>query len=191
QKLWERYCAQLAAVARRRLRDLGARRRAEDEIDAVQDAFTAFFRRVESGAYPDCRDRNDLCCLLVKIIDNKARQLARGERRGKRGAGKVRGDSVFFAPGAARGGGFDQLAAATGELAGPGVEEPTEAFVDQLLDTLVDCYGSLDELERKVLRGQLQGYTHAEIAEQIGCVTRTVERKLKVIRNRWGASVAE
>jgi DNA-directed RNA polymerase specialized sigma24 family protein len=128
---------------------------------------------------------------LVKITDNKARQLARGERRGKRGGGKVRGDSVFFAAGAARGGGFDQLAAAAGELAGPGVEEPTEAFVDQLLDTLVDCYGSLDDLERKVLRGQLQGHTHAEIAEQIGCVSRTVERKLKVIRNRWGESAAE
>jgi DNA-directed RNA polymerase specialized sigma24 family protein len=96
--LWQRYCRRLAEVARRRLRELGARCRAGDEADAVQEAFAAFFRRVKEGAYPDCHDRNELWCLL---------------------------------------------------------------------------------------RGQLQGYTHQEIARQIGCVTRTVERKLKVIRNRW------
>ena len=191
QKLWERYCRRLATVARRRLRELGARCRAQDEADAVQEAFAAFFRRVEKGAYPDCHDRNDLWCLLVKIADSKARQLARGERRRKRGGGKVRGDSAIIGGNSTRGEGFDRIAQAAGELplADPAVEEPNEVFVDHLLDAITLCYGSLDATERKVLRGQLQGYTHDEIAKQIGCVTRTVERKLKVIRSRWREDV--
>lgn len=187
QHLWERYCRRLAAVAKKRFAAVGAQCRAGDEADAVQEAFTAFFRRVQQGAYPDCRDRNDLWCLLVKITDSKVRQLARGERRQKRGAGKVRGDSVMLGGDSSRGDGFDRLAGATGELplTEPMVEEPDAAFVDQLVDTFVLSYGALDEMERKILRGQLQGYTHDEIAKQIGCVTRTVERKLKVIRSRW------
>lgn len=187
QKLWERYCTRLAAVAKRRLSDLSARCRVGDEADAIQEAFSAFFRRVEKGAYPDCHDRNDLWCLLVKIADNKARQLARGERRAKRGAGRVRGDSVFARQNADPADGFDQVADVAGELrfSGLAFEDPDEALVDRILDTLTLCYGSLDEMERNVLGRQLQGYTHREIAEQLGCVTRTVERKLKVIRSRW------
>jgi RNA polymerase sigma factor (sigma-70 family) len=187
QQLWERYWRQLAAVAGRRLRELGARCRAEDEADAVQEAFAAFFRQIEKGAYPDCRDRNDLWCLLVKIADSKARQLVRDQRRGKRGYGRVRGDSAVMANSSAGGDAFDQVAAKPRALplAEPTLEEPSEAFVDQLLDTFSLCYGSLDATERQVIRGRLQGYTNEEIAAQIGCVTRTVERKLKVIRSRW------
>lgn len=189
QRLWQRYWRQLAAIARRRLRELGARCRAEDEADAVQEAFVAFFRRIEHGAYPDCRDRNDLWCLLVKIADSKARQLARGERRQKRGKGKVRGDSAVVGSDSVRGNAFDRLADVPRSLPvpEPTLEEPSEAFVDQLLETVSDCYGALDQMERQVIRGRLQGYTNDEVAAQIGCVTRTVERKLKVIRSRWQA----
>ena len=187
QRLWQRYWRQLAAIAKRRLRELGARCRAEDEADAVQEAFAAFFRRIEEGAYPDCRDRNDLWCLLVKIADSKARQLARGERRQKRGKGNVRGDSAVIGSSSARGNAFDRLADVSRPLRvlEMTLDEPSEAFVDQLLDTVTDCYGALDQMERQVIRGRLQGYTNGEIAAQIGCVTRTVERKLKVIRSRW------
>lgn len=189
QYLWQRYWRQLATVAGRRLRELGARCRAEDEADAVQEAFAAFFRRIEEGAYPDCRDRNDLWCLLVKIADSKARQLVRGERRGKRGHGRVRGDSAIMADSSPGGDAFDRVAGAPRSLplAEPTLEEPSEAFVDQLLDTFTLCYGALDAMERQVLRGRMQGYTNDEIAAQVGCVTRTVERKLKVIRSRWQA----
>ena len=100
------------------------------------------------------------------------------------GGGKVRGDPVLVGRDNASGG-FDKLAGAKRELPLPDLtnQEPDEAFVD----TQALCLGALDDMERKVLRGQLQGYTHEEIAKQVGCVTRTVERKLKVIRSRWRA----
>lgn len=191
ERLWRRYCERLAAVARARLQRLGARRRAEDELDAAQEAFAAFFRRIERGAYPDCHDRDDLWCLLVKIADNKARQLARGERRQKRGAGRVRGDSDFAAELSSPAAGFDGLPgeAGGGMVPEPAVEEPSEQFVEHLMDSIMLCYGVLDDVEREVLRGQLRGKTNAETAARLGCVTRTVERKLKVIRQRWRAQI--
>jgi hypothetical protein len=48
-----------------------------------------------------------------------------------------------------------------------------------LLDLLDD-----DEL-RTIARGKMEGYTNAELAGQLGCLERTVERKLRVIRGLW------
>ena len=41
-----------------------------------------------------------------------------------------------------------------------------------------------ESLEKIVLM-KLEGFTNEEIAEQLGCVTRTVERKLERIREKW------
>jgi DNA-directed RNA polymerase specialized sigma24 family protein len=32
---------------------------------------------------------------------------------------------------------------------------------------------------------KLEGYTNDEVTDRLGCVTSTVERKLKRIRDRW------
>ncbi|MCS7467230.1 sigma-70 family RNA polymerase sigma factor [Stieleria sp. ICT_E10.1] len=47
----------------------------------------------------------------------------------------------------------------------------------------------LEQLSEATLRGivslKLHGFTNEEIAEQLGCATRTVERKLNLIRRLW------
>ncbi|MCO8121442.1 sigma-70 family RNA polymerase sigma factor [Stieleria sp. TO1_6] len=47
----------------------------------------------------------------------------------------------------------------------------------------------LEQLSEATLRGivslKLQGFTNEEIAEKLGCATRTVERKLNLIRRLW------
>lgn len=48
---------------------------------------------------------------------------------------------------------------------------------------LLDSLG--DETLRNVALWKMEGYTNDEIAERLGCVTRTVERKLEMIRERW------
>jgi DNA-directed RNA polymerase specialized sigma24 family protein len=42
-----------------------------------------------------------------------------------------------------------------------------------------------DEQLRSVAVWKMEGYTTAEIAERLHCVPRTIERKLRVIREVW------
>ena len=52
--------------------------------------------------------------------------------------------------------------------------------------------GRLDEAElRSVALWKVEGYTNEEIAEKLGCVVRSVERKLQRIRILWAEAVAE
>lgn len=52
----------------------------------------------------------------------------------------------------------------------------------QLLECLKD-----DSL-RQVALWKLEGLTNREIAERLGCVEKTIERKLKSIRQLWSES---
>ena len=47
----------------------------------------------------------------------------------------------------------------------------------------------LDDELQTVARLKLEGHTNAEIAEKLDVVERTVERKLKRIRNRWSENL--
>ena len=55
---------------------------------------------------------------------------------------------------------------------------------------MVDQYRCLmerleDPTLRAIVNWKLEGYTNDEVAARLGCVTSTVERKLKRIRDRW------
>jgi DNA-directed RNA polymerase specialized sigma24 family protein len=45
-----------------------------------------------------------------------------------------------------------------------------------------------DEL-RAIALGKMEGHTNAEIAARLGCTDKTVERRLKLIRDRWKEAV--
>jgi hypothetical protein len=70
-------------------------RRAADEEHVALSAFASFCRGVERGQFPRLADRKDLWGTLVVITARKALDLAAAQRRLKRGAGKVRGDSAL------------------------------------------------------------------------------------------------
>ena len=42
-----------------------------------------------------------------------------------------------------------------------------------------------DEELRRIARWKMEGHTNGEIAAKRGCLERTVERKLRVIRRLW------
>jgi RNA polymerase sigma factor (sigma-70 family) len=175
QKLWERYFRQLVGLARKRLH--GARRRAEDEDDAAQCAFASFWRGAQQGRFPQLADRNDLWRLLVVITARKAIDLRQREGRGKRGGGKVRGESVFDAAPGSEEPGIEQVIG----------DEPTPEFVAlaaEELQLLLDKLGS-DEL-RSVALWKMDGYTNEDIGARLGYAVPTVERRLRVIRKCWG-----
>jgi DNA-directed RNA polymerase specialized sigma24 family protein len=176
QKLWERYFRRLVGLARKKLRS--APRRAADEEDVALSAFDSFCRGVEQERFPKLNDRLDLWQLLVVLTARKASDLAQYERRQKRGGGAVLDEAALPSP-------ADSSAnqAALDQIEGP---TPTPAFVAQVAE---ECRRLLERLDSPELRDvalrKVEGYGNEEIAAQLGCGLRTVERRLCLIRSIW------
>jgi DNA-directed RNA polymerase specialized sigma24 family protein len=168
QPLWERYFERLVGLARGKLR--GLPRRAADEEDVALSAFDSFCRGAEHGRFPQLRDRHNLWPLLVVITARKALDLRASERRQKRGGGAVRGEAAGY-----------ELEQVIGS-------EPTPEFAAQVAEECQRLLGRLNDAQlRSVAQWKMEGYGNEEIAAKLGCVTRTVERKLRLIRDIWGA----
>jgi DNA-directed RNA polymerase specialized sigma24 family protein len=164
QPLWERYFQLLVKLARRKLR--GANAGGADEEDVALSAFDSFCRGLKRGRFPDLQDRDDLWKLLVVLTARKACRLLRDERRLKCGGG--------------------QPASADQELAHVVSQEPSPEFAAACAENcqrLLDLLGD-DEL-RSVALSKMEGYTTEEIAGRMNCASRTVERKLRLIRRLW------
>jgi DNA-directed RNA polymerase specialized sigma24 family protein len=176
QRLWERYFAQLVRLARARLPS--GRRRVADEEDVALSALASFCRRAAEGRFPNLHDRNGLWPLLVAIAARKAGKVVRKERRHKRGGGAVRGESALVPAGDHEGHGADW-----NEVLG---REPTPDFACQVAE---ECRRLLSRLDRPELQQlalwKMDGFTNAEIAARLGCVSTTVERRLRLIRRLW------
>ena len=176
QVLWETYFSRLVRYARRRLDGLPLR--AADEEDVALSAMHSFCRGMERHRFDHVNDRNDLWKLLVTITARKACAQRRRQYAEKRGGGQVRGESVFFDRNHENGS-EDGIGAILGE-------EPTPALACMVAENCQQMLDSLeDETLRKVAIHALEGYTPEESAEKLGCVRRTVERKLERIRNKW------
>jgi len=181
QKLWERYFRRLVGLARKKLRT--APRRAADEEDVALSAFDSFCRGAEKGQFPQLNDRLDLWQVLVLLTARKAIDLAQHERRQKRGGGIVLDEAALPAP-------ADSSApeAALERIEGP---EPTPAFAAQVAEEYRRLLDRLDSPElRTVAMRKVEGYGNEEIAAQLGCGLRTVERRLRLIRSIWEQEAA-
>ena len=169
QKLWESYFAKLVRLARQHLR--GASRAVADEEDVVLSAFDSFCRGAEAGRFPRLEDRNDLWQLLVVITQRKTTDLhvynARQKRRtaATHSLDQLRGDDVTFDPAS---------------------NEPTPDFAVQLAEEVERLLAMLGKDDLRALAlWKMEGYSNQEIAARLGCVERTVERKLWMIRQIW------
>jgi DNA-directed RNA polymerase specialized sigma24 family protein len=175
EKLWASYFPRLVGLARKRLQE--APRRAADEEDVALSAFDSFCRGAEQGRFPRLEDRDNLWHLLVTITARKALQLIRHENRIKRGGGTVRGDSAF------QGTAGNPEDVGLEQVIGP---EPTPAFAAQMVEEYQELFQRLGDGDlRQVAVLKMEGYATDEIAAKLGCVPRTIERKLVLIRNLW------
>jgi RNA polymerase sigma factor (sigma-70 family) len=173
QHLWERYFHRLVGLARTKLRSTS--RRAADEEDVALSAFDSFCRGARAGRFPQLRDPNNLWPLLVVITARKASDRVQHNRRQKRGGGHVQGESAFrdLQSGSAVEAGIEQVV-------GP---EPTPAFAAEVAEEYQRLLNQLGEdTLRTIAVMKLEGYTDKQVAEQLGCSVRTVERKLERIR---------
>jgi DNA-directed RNA polymerase specialized sigma24 family protein len=176
QRLWEGYFPRLVGLARKKLRAMP--RRVADEEDVALSAFDSFCRGANQGRFPRITGRDDLWPLLVTITARKALQALRHQGRQKRGGGAVRGESAFQA---APGGAEEE----------PGLEqvvgtEPTPEFAAQMAEECERLLGALTQGDlREIAVWKMEGYSNEEIAAKVGCVPRTIERKVALIRTLW------
>ena len=168
QRLWEAYFRRLVWLARARL--AGTPTAVADEEDVALSAFNSFYRRAERGEFPRLEDRHDLWQLLFVLTVRKAINLVRYQGRRLR------------AP--------DRLVSLS-DLEGPAAEavlgaEPSPEFAAEMVD---ECRRLLDLLPDATLRSvalwKMEGYSNGEIAARLDCVEKTVERKLRLIREIW------
>lgn len=172
--VWRKYFEQLVRYSRRKLGELP--RRAVDEEDVALSAMYSFCRGMEAGKFENVDDRHDLWKLLVTITARKVCAKRRHEYAAKRDVRRVVDPGVLNPNSSGDGCMFS-----VDQLGGPPTQEMADSVVANC-HQLLDC---LDEKCRQVALWTLEGYSNNEIADKLGCVRRTVERKLERIRSVW------
>ncbi len=174
EKIVARYYDPIVRVVGKRLSSRV--RRSRDEEDIALSAFDSFVRRARDGGFPRLDDRNDLWRLLVTISLRKAAKHSVRESAEKRGGGNVMGESALTD--SARGG-IGALAASNDPA--PGDELECEEMAVQILAFLDNLD---DPMQRDIALWTAQGMSAARLAEYLNCAPRTVERKLKRLREK-------
>jgi DNA-directed RNA polymerase specialized sigma24 family protein len=170
QQLWERYFQHLVGLARGKLRT--APRRVADEEDVALSAFDSFCRQAELQRFPQLQDRHSLWKLLIVITARKASHLMRDACRQKRGGGaKAEGSEPPIE-----------------EIVG---EEPSPELAAELAEEFRRRLAQLGDADLQAMAvAKLEGYTNEEIATRMGSALRSVERKLRLIRDIWEKETA-
>jgi hypothetical protein len=173
QQIWQRHLPRLLDLACRRL-DQRLKRRV-DEQDVLQSVFASFCLRQKRGDFTlDSRD--ELLRLLVTMTLNKTRSAAARH-------GSQRRDYHRETPA----GRADDSLSPDEALAQMEDTAPTPEEVVVLTEQLERRMASLPEPLRQIALWKLEGYTNEEIAapERLRCTVRTVERKVRLIREFW------
>lgn len=163
-RLWHRYFTQLVALARTRL--AGIPLGTDDEEDVALSALDHFCRDAADGAFPDLEDRDDLWRILAALAVRGVIDRRRRDRARKRDAGRV-------------------AEADLAEVPDRGPAPDMAVLMAEEVGVLLERLGD-PELQTLAV-WKLEGHTNDEIAARRGCVPRTVERRLRVIRSIWTA----
>jgi DNA-directed RNA polymerase specialized sigma24 family protein len=172
QHLWDNYFRQLTVLARNHVGG-GARGGVSDE-DVAQSVFKSLCLGARDGKFARLVDRHNLWALLVTMTANKSRDLMRREQALKRGGGHVLSQAALA-------GGQESLVALE-EIVG---HEPTPEFAAQVAEQCECLLSRLNDVERQIAQLKLQGFNNLEIAQQVDCGLRTVERRLEAVRRAW------
>lgn len=166
EELWRRYVARVEGLARPIVGNLPPGAGSADDV--AQSAFTAFFSAAQRGQAPALASRDELWRLLATITRNKASDRARRELRVRRG-----GDA-------------QRDAASPEELSGDVATPSQDASLQELLDSLLaDLDATGDPRLRRIAQLRLAGATNDEIAAELACTTRTIQRKLLILERLW------
>ena len=169
--MWNHYFAIVVRLARSRMQQMQCL--VYDEEDAALSSMRSIFRGLGAGRFPDLQDRQDLWQLIVVIT----RRKIRAEHR--RGTATRRGGNAFA----------ERWDIDIEEIV---ADEPTPESVASMMDDVSELLDRLDDDRlKKIAMLKMDGFTNDEIAQQLGCTSRTVTRKLDLIRAVWGDPTVE
>jgi DNA-directed RNA polymerase specialized sigma24 family protein len=177
RKLWDRYFHRLTRLAASRL-PLHARRDSDEE-DVALSAFQSFCGRATRDQFPRLSGHDDVWRLLAVITSRKAIGSLRRRAALKRGGGVVVGESALHESPL-----LESADAHEAGLAGVLGPDPSPALAAEHAEDyrrLLDSLG--DETLRTVALMRLEGRNDDEIAGRLGVSSRTVQRKLRLIRH--------
>lgn len=181
QRLWERYYSQLIRESHRKMGDLP--HRTEDANDVAAMAFTAFLTAVQKRRFPQLDDRDDLWQILLMLVERRATDVVRKETAEMRGGGHVvrEGDLVGGESTTGSPQGLDRLPCPT----------PSPQTIDELATVIRERWKTLNEPTLcQIALEKLQGYTNDEVAKRLGIALRSVERKLRLIKDVLSAPIS-
>jgi DNA-directed RNA polymerase specialized sigma24 family protein len=175
QRLWERYYVRLVKLARVKLGNCP--KRVADEEDVALSAFKSFWKGAAQARFPQLNDRDDLWRLLVTITARKAYRLRLKLFSQKRGGNAVLDEAAL------KDAGYDSVNVGLDQFLS---SEPTPEFAAQAAEEFQRLLDLLPSPElRTIAQWKMQGYTNKEIAKELDCALRSVERRLRVIRALW------
>jgi len=179
--LWEQFVPNIRQLARKRM-PVGGLPIADDE-DVAISVFRVFFDGIKNGRFAATQSKGQAQALLNRLTVDKTIDLIRfhqAKRRCPRMSRPL-------------------------EIEENGNRRETLAYVQSIPDDIADSrqrtasneiewreeanrmINALSESTLKtIVVMRFLGYSNDEIASKLGCVTRTVERKLNVIRRIWG-----
>lgn len=168
ERICNRYYEQLAAIARQKLGTFP--KRVVDEYAIANEVLSEFYSRSQRGDFEAVSTRGDLMSLLVRLTHDKVVDEIRRLSAQKRGGARTRGHSIFLPDGQTN---FDRFQSA--------LDTPSTRQI--LVQQMRDILGRLpDETMRTILTLRADGYTNAEIAQELNVSLATVERKRRRIR---------
>lgn len=169
--IWSRYFQRLTAFAESKI--FGRHRRYFDGEDIAAAGLFALFDGIRNNRFERPGNRDAFWQLLVAITANKAANNRKFYDRKKRGGGKVLGGAAFESSE------VSQFANWIQRESDPAEFVELEATCQELLRRLPD------DSYRKIALMRMAGHSNLEMAEEMQCTQRTVERKLAAIRKVW------
>jgi DNA-directed RNA polymerase specialized sigma24 family protein len=182
EAIWNEFFPRMIRLARKKLDGLACRE--FDEEDVAQSAMNSFFQGQAEGRFERLSSKDEMWRLLATITVRKAIRQRRRQIAEKRGAGSVRGESVFYRLDK------DQAVNELG-LAAMQDNNLMPETTDAILRTCDDLLQLLpDEKLRRTAVLRLEGFSNQEISDELQCSIARTKQRLQRIRELWSGTVS-
>jgi DNA-directed RNA polymerase specialized sigma24 family protein len=180
EAIWRRYYQRVVTLARRQLRS-APHQSVQDVEDVALGAFQGLYAGVVESRFQRLSDRGDLWPVLAAVTAKKALGQRQWHDRRKRGGNHV---NTFPGSGGDAGSPDPDKTNAWDWAAQPGADPEASAILREEFQELIAPLQNLTL--QQVALWRMDGLNNQEIAQKLGYVPRTVERKLERIRMTWG-----